>query len=62
MPCLAGYCGTHRGRRQPAKTDRCPLTFYALLPLLAVLALLQPTAFTAVVNALGMLAAIRQLH
>ena len=39
-----------------------PHLFYALLPLLAVLALQQPTAFTAVANALGMLAAIRQLH
>jgi hypothetical protein len=36
--------------------------FYALLPLLTILALLQPTAFTAVANTVGMLAAIRQLH
>jgi hypothetical protein len=36
--------------------------YYLLLPLLAVLAVLQPTAFTAVANAVGMLAAIRQLH
>ena len=36
--------------------------FYALLPVLAILAVLQPTAFQAVAAALGMLAAIRQLH
>jgi hypothetical protein len=39
-----------------------PAHFYALLPLLAVLAVLQPTAFAAVANTVGMLAAIRQLH
>ena len=35
--------------------------FYALLPLLAVLAAIDPAAFQAVAEALGMLAAIRQL-
>lgn len=39
-----------------------PTRFYALLPLLAILAAADPDSFRAVAEALGMLAAIRQLH
>lgn len=36
--------------------------FYALIPALAVLAALQPAAFTAVTEALALLTTIRQLR
>lgn len=39
-----------------------PTRFYALLPLLAALALLQPTTFNAIAMAVGTAAALRQLY
>lgn len=36
--------------------------FYALLPALAILAALNPAAFTAVATAVGLLASINQLR